>query len=194
MVAMIGSTPYARGGFMVAQGLMADRDDQQARPMIWLSRVPALYMPRQLIIRLMPAPAEAIAGTAEASALDLEPFIAQLTYHRHSGRLHPKVLCLADYEAQTLRPAPALPSINQRDHADQRMVSARRAAVEPLTAREHDILRAAATGLSNSEIAAQHRITTGTVKWHLNNIYGKLGVRRRTQAIASARELGYLPG
>jgi DNA-binding CsgD family transcriptional regulator len=178
---------------MVAQGLMADRDDQQARPMIWLSQVPALYMPRKLIIRLMPAPAEAIAGTAEVESLNLDPFIAQLTYHRHSGRLHPKALRLADYEPQTLRPAPASPSVDQRGQADQRVPGAARAALEPLTAREQDILRAAAAGLSNSEIAAQHRITAGTVKWHLNNIYGKLGVRRRTQAIASARELGYLP-
>lgn len=171
---------------MAAKGLVADQHDQQTYPLIWLSRMPALYMPRQLAIQLLPAPAEAVADKAEPPALNLNLSIAQLTHHRHSGRLHPKALRLADYEAHTLGPAPTSPSV-------QRLPSAARAAVEPLTAREQDILRAAASGLSNSEIAAQRRLTTGTVKWHLNNIYGKLGVRRRTQAIASARELGYLP-
>jgi LuxR family maltose regulon positive regulatory protein len=36
-------------------------------------------------------------------------------------------------------------------------------------------------------------ISLPTVKWHTTNIYGKLGVRSRTQAIMRARELGILP-
>ena len=61
--------------------------------------------------------------------------------------------------------------------------------VEALTARETEILQLIAAGLSNREIAAHLVLGVSTVKTHLNHIYGKLGVDRRTQAVARAREL-----
>ena len=63
---------------------------------------------------------------------------------------------------------------------------------EPLSERELDILRLIATGSSNKEIAENLIIAVSTVKTHINNIYGKLGTSRRTQAIAIAREKGLL--
>jgi LuxR family maltose regulon positive regulatory protein len=54
------------------------------------------------------------------------------------------------------------------------------------------VLELLAQGLSNREIAERLFITVGTVKTHVHNIYGKLGVRGRTQAAARARELGLL--
>jgi LuxR family maltose regulon positive regulatory protein len=59
--------------------------------------------------------------------------------------------------------------------------------VEPLTARELEILHLVYEGLSNREIAAQLVVTLGTVKKHLNNIFGKLGATSRTQALVAAR-------
>jgi LuxR family maltose regulon positive regulatory protein len=64
--------------------------------------------------------------------------------------------------------------------------------IEPLSARELEILGLVADGLSNSQIAGKIIVTVGTVKKHLNNIYGKLGVASRTQAIARGRKLGLL--
>ncbi len=64
--------------------------------------------------------------------------------------------------------------------------------VEPLTEREREILTLAAGGLSNKKIAEKLFITEGTTKWHLSNIYSKLGVSNRTRAAAKARELGLL--
>ena len=64
--------------------------------------------------------------------------------------------------------------------------------IEPLSEREVEVLRLIAAGLSNQEIAARLIIAPGTVKRHINNIYGKLGVQSRTQAIARGREVGLL--
>lgn len=64
--------------------------------------------------------------------------------------------------------------------------------VEPLSERELEILGLIAQGASNQAIADRLVITVGTAKWHLSNIYGKLGVRSRTQALARARALGLL--
>jgi DNA-binding CsgD family transcriptional regulator len=64
--------------------------------------------------------------------------------------------------------------------------------VESLSNREIDVLRLMADGLSNKEIAVQLGITEGTVKIHAFNIYGKLQVKRRIQAISKAKELQLL--
>ncbi len=64
--------------------------------------------------------------------------------------------------------------------------------VEPLSERELEVLALLAAGHSNAEIAARLVIAIGTVKRHINNIYGKLEVQSRTQAIAKARRLSLL--
>lgn len=62
-----------------------------------------------------------------------------------------------------------------------------------LTEREIEILGLIADGLSNQEIAEKLFLTLGTVKWYNTQIYGKLGVKNRTQAIARTRELELTP-
>jgi LuxR family transcriptional regulator, maltose regulon positive regulatory protein len=64
--------------------------------------------------------------------------------------------------------------------------------IEPLSERELEILRLVAAGKSNKEIASALYIATGTVKKHLNNIFGKLGVKSRTQCLVQARKLNLL--
>jgi LuxR family maltose regulon positive regulatory protein len=64
--------------------------------------------------------------------------------------------------------------------------------VEPLSERELEVLRLVADGLTNQAIADELFIAVSTVKSHTNSIYGKLGVRNRTQAVAEARALGLL--
>ena len=63
---------------------------------------------------------------------------------------------------------------------------------EPLTKREAEILRLISVGMTNQEIADQLVISGATVKRHITNIYGKLGVSHRTQAAARANELNLL--
>jgi DNA-binding NarL/FixJ family response regulator len=63
---------------------------------------------------------------------------------------------------------------------------------EPLSAREREVLRFLAEGLSNKEIGQRLGIAEGTVKNHMSQVLGKLGVLDRTQAALRARELGLL--
>ncbi|MEM1254991.1 MAG: LuxR C-terminal-related transcriptional regulator [Cyanobacteria bacterium P01_H01_bin.21] len=64
--------------------------------------------------------------------------------------------------------------------------------IEPLTPRESEILRLVAVGMRNQEIADQLVISLATVKRHVANVYGKLGVNSRTEAVAEANRLNLL--
>ncbi|MDZ7792169.1 MAG: LuxR C-terminal-related transcriptional regulator [Spirochaetia bacterium] len=64
--------------------------------------------------------------------------------------------------------------------------------IEPLSERELDVLRLMCAGKSNQEIADELFIALNTVKRHNNNLYGKLGVIRRSQAILEAGRLGLI--
>jgi LuxR family maltose regulon positive regulatory protein len=63
---------------------------------------------------------------------------------------------------------------------------------EPLSERELEVLALIAAGKSNVEITSSLFVSMSTVKTHINNLYRKLGVRSRTQAIARARELNLI--
>ena len=66
------------------------------------------------------------------------------------------------------------------------------ALVEPLSERELEILRLIAAGRSNPEIAELLFLSLNTVKWHAKNLYGKLNVGSRVEAVARAQELELL--
>jgi len=74
-------------------------------------------------------------------------------------------------------PEPAMPIPNSVDH---------------LTERERDILRLIAEGKSNKEIAESMVYSVGTVKWYVNQLFSKLQVANRTQAVIKAQELKLL--
>ncbi len=61
--------------------------------------------------------------------------------------------------------------------------------VEPLSDREVEVLKLVAAGQSNRDIAEKLYLAVGTVKKHVYNIYGKLNVKRRTEAVTRARDL-----
>jgi LuxR family maltose regulon positive regulatory protein len=97
-----------------------------------------------------------------------EPMVALLrrAYARGLAPAYVATLLAAAGVAELAAPAPA------------------RVLLEPLTEREREVLRLLVAGLSNAAMAQELVITVGTVKSHINHIYGKLGVQSRSQAIA----------
>ena len=64
------------------------------------------------------------------------------------------------------------------------------AVIEPLSRKEHEILQMLCAGCSNAELAERLFVSQNTIKWHLQHVYAKLGIRNRTGAVAAARRLG----
>jgi LuxR family transcriptional regulator, maltose regulon positive regulatory protein len=62
--------------------------------------------------------------------------------------------------------------------------------LEALTAKERKLLTFVAMGLSNKDLAERLSVSTNTVKWHLRNIFEKLQINNRMQAVAVARQMG----
>lgn len=116
------------------------------------------------------APVVALLGRLQQSSRQGLPLVP----HSHSGYL------------QRLLQAAA------SDRAEQQHGEGIVALIEPLSQRELEILRLLSAGHSNAEIAEVLVIGLNTVKTHLKNIYGKLEVSTRTQAIARARTLQLL--
>lgn len=84
---------------------------------------------------------------------------------------------------------PAVTAAVVRHFRDHRLPTAAEG-ISRLTAREVEVLRALARGLSNAEVAAALHLAPGTVKTHVASILGKLGARDRVQAVIAAYESG----
>ncbi|MBI2940905.1 MAG: helix-turn-helix transcriptional regulator [Chloroflexi bacterium] len=109
--------------------------------------------------------------------VDLGPAMAALLHEAHARGLSP------DYLTRLLAAFGAARPVS---------VPTSSPLVDPLSAREIEVLRLVAAGLSNREIADALVIAVGTVKRHVATVYEKLGVNSRTQALARARELRLL--
>ncbi|HEX5506551.1 MAG TPA: LuxR C-terminal-related transcriptional regulator [Thermomicrobiales bacterium] len=107
----------------------------------------------------------------------LSAVAAQGTMPGYSGKL----LAACEAEARRREGGAALP-----------LAPPARSLAEPLSRRELEVLRLIAQGLSNREIGGRLFLALDTVKGHNRQIFGKLHVQRRTEAIARARELGLL--
>jgi LuxR family maltose regulon positive regulatory protein len=115
---------------------------------------------------------------------DEGPLMAQLLYQAMSRGTSP------DYVQKLLAAFPI-------DEFEQKYPPASHSTenelVEPLSERETEVIGLISDGLTNQEIASTLYLSLNTVKVHARNIYGKLGVTNRIQAVARARSLGILP-
>jgi DNA-binding NarL/FixJ family response regulator len=89
-----------------------------------------------------------------------------------------------------LQPSVAAKVVAEFSRLSPRRVSRNDSLVEPLSGRELEVLQHLVRGKSNKEIAGTLSIAEGTVKNHMTNILGKLGVLDRTQAALKAKDLG----
>ena len=139
-------------------------------------------------------PEAALQKIAEALALaepsgyirlfvDEDPSLMPLLYRAAEHGLSP------DYARRLLA---AFPHDGTASPTLARIIRTQATHLEPLTKREIEILRLIAEGLSNQQIADTLFLSLHTVKAHTRNIFGKLDVRRRTQAVSKAQGLGIL--
>jgi LuxR family maltose regulon positive regulatory protein len=132
--------------------------------------------------------------------VDEGPPMAQLLVRAAARGMMPDYTArlLAAFEDATqdrsARRTTELPPASLAQPAQRRdgQVSAAEGLVEPLSQRELEVLQLIAQGLSNREISERLFLALSTVKGHNRNIFGKLQVQRRTEAVARARELGLL--
>jgi LuxR family maltose regulon positive regulatory protein len=98
---------------------------------------------------------------------------------------YPARLLTALANAQTVAPTPP-PSDRRRERgADQDLI-------EHLTEREMEVLQLLPSRLTSAEIAVELVVSVHTVRSHIKNIYGKLGVHKRVEAVERAKRLGLL--
>ncbi|MFC1997504.1 tetratricopeptide repeat protein [Chloroflexota bacterium] len=81
-----------------------------------------------------------------------------------------------------------LPTLEIKSTPEVALSTPSKPLIDPLTDRELEVLHHIAEGLTNRQIAETLIISTGTAKWYTSQIYSKMGVRNRTQAVAPARE------
>jgi len=112
------------------------------------------------------------------------PPMARLLYEALSRGIAP---------GYTRRLLAAFPVTESEQAAPSDALSPNASLIEPLSERELEVLALLAEGLTNREIASRLYLALNTVKAHASNIYGKLDVHNRTQAVAKARTLGLLP-
>ena len=91
-----------------------------------------------------------------------------------------------------LDPAHQAALVGQIARRSSEPVAAPAAPASTLTAREHEVLRLIAEGLSAPAIAERLQLSAATVKTHLGHLYGKLGVSERAAAVAEAMRSGLL--
>ncbi|GAB4537743.1 MAG: LuxR C-terminal-related transcriptional regulator [Anaerolineae bacterium] len=137
----------------------------------------------------------------------MQLLLAQWLAHAGAGPLRDYAICLlSQFDAEPYRITAAQERVSPdgdspassgqvpwASHMVSSVEPSGQALVEPLSQRELEVLHLIALGRTNKEIAQQLVVAPGTVKAHTSNIYRKLDVANRTEAVARARQLGVLP-
>ena len=181
----------AQGGAREAQGLLGEAE-RSAHAQGRLGTLVAIHVLQALVEKALNHPREA--GERLEQALSLAAHSGYRRAFLDEGPVLVPLLAerrhvAAEYVDGLLAAFPTAPPPGAESATDVVTAScaANQALVEPLSETQLAILRLVADGLSNQEIADKLGITVGTTKWHLNQVYGKLGVASRTQAVAHAR-------
>jgi LuxR family maltose regulon positive regulatory protein len=155
---------------LVLQAIAYQQQDDEARAKKAFARALTLAEPENYVRTFIDEGQPVALLLRQAIADDCLPVYATNLLAAHTRQAHPSTQI-----AEKHRPVPV---VNL---------------VELLSERELEVLGLIAQGLTNQEIGLRLHITLSTVKGHTSNIYGKLGVKNRTQAIKMAQNLGLLP-
>lgn len=141
-----------------------------------------------LILQAQQQPVEAVASLSETLLLAAPAGFVRLFLDEGPGvaTLLPRVRAIAPAFVDELAAAFARET-GTKPKVDNVISPSTPSLGEPLSEREEEVLRLLASGCSNLAIAKALVITVGTAKWHLHNIYQKLGVSSRTEAVAHVR-------
>jgi len=187
----------ARGRLLLARGRYAEAAQRLAGVRAMADAAGACYISAQLVaLQALAAPHPDAAMVFLAEALVAAESMGLVRTYLDAGE--PMAALLRDAQACGIAP-----------EATRRLLAAFEAqgapAPEPpgptsivlpygetLSERELEMLRGLADGLTNREIAQSLYLSVNTVKTHLRNLYGKLGVSTRRDAVATARKLGLL--
>jgi LuxR family maltose regulon positive regulatory protein len=121
----------------------------------------------------------------------VQMLLAQWLAHTDNHSLRNYVVrLLSQFEA---KPSDTVTAHEGASPTGDASVSPGQALVEPLSARELEVLQLLALGKTNQQIAGQLIVSRGTIKAHTASIYRKLDVANRTEAVCRARDLGILP-
>jgi LuxR family maltose regulon positive regulatory protein len=161
-----------------------------------LSKLLASVPSAQIGIRLELQALRAVLGHSAKSLLILRPALAHARvegYRRVFLDEGPQMVALLQSAATRNIEAEVVQSLlSALDGTQAHVPTAEQALIEPLGETELEVLQLLALGLSNEEIAKERVVAVSTIKWHLKNIYGKLGVRNRTAAVARGKSLNLL--
>ena len=182
-VVVVSSAPLVRSGLRTILGAFDDLDVTEADPtrlhvlnadvMICDGTVPDVDVPALVLVCDG-------TGAADALALGARGVLARTAAPR---RMHAALHAVA--EAEIVIDDIFADELLRHPRAEVRMI-------EPLTAREREVLRLLASGLTNKEIAQRLGVTGHTIKFHMNGILGKLGAATRTEAVVEAARRGII--
>ena len=182
-VVVVSSAPLVRSGLRTILGAFDDLDVTEADPtrlrvlnadvMICDGTVPDVDVPALVLVCDG-------AGAAEALASGARGVLARTAAPR---RMHAALHAVA--EAEIVIDDAFADELLRHPRAEVQMI-------EPLTAREREVLRLLASGLTNKEIAQRLGVTDHTIKFHVNGILGKLGAATRTEAVVEAARRGII--
>lgn len=163
----------------------------------WASRLLQIYALQALALEQLDQPGAALQALNQAVTIgesagyvrllvDQGPALAPLLARLPAAPYRDQILAIWGIAPVTVPLPQATAGAVNPDHGSKQNL------IEPLSAREVEVLRLVVADASNQEIADQLVITVGTVKNHMTNILGKLGVANRRGAIRRAAELGLL--
>jgi DNA-binding CsgD family transcriptional regulator len=109
---------------------------------------------------------------------------------RENTNEQPRSEANEELEAAAKRLLQSLMAGSEATSLPAHILTANQALLEPLSIRELEVLASIVEGLSNQQIADSLIVEISTIKKHITNIYGKLGVGSRTQAVIRAQQLG----